>query len=305
MGPLVIDHPSLVPLAAENVQLQLSALRHLKLSSCSMSPGILARTPQLQSLQLYNCTLLPRGPNSWSQPEGVAALLTALPALACLQDLQLLYLKLDSARPPFNAFSALTASSQLTSLQVEGYCRPALPQGALPHCLPDNKQLPQLRKLILGQDQDDAPLGRAYMEGEELTRIFRCLPNLEELGVTCSIRPDCHYTVLTTLLDLPRSCSSLDVGGDAFGNGAAAVVAQITELTNIRWSSSNTLTDAGLECLTALTNLQRLTVQSCPGISEEVANEPPRGGWSGFVTLEGDDEGEVGAVDILWWWWWC
>lgn len=97
-------------------------------------------------------------------------------------------------------------------------------------------------------------------------RMQAC-PNLVSLNVQSTVKPG----DISPLLQLPTSCVSLSVGGRAFYDAAAAVVAQLTQLTKLKWLSSPGLTDAGLEQLTALTALRSLHMDGMPGLSDAVS----------------------------------
>jgi hypothetical protein len=57
---------------------------------------------------------------------------------------------------------------------------------------------------------------------------------------------------LSGLLELPQSLDSICVGGNAFGDAAAPVLAQLTQLNSLSLGYSPGFTDAGLEQLTNL-----------------------------------------------------
>lgn len=63
---------------------------------------------------------------------------------------------------------------------------------------------------------------------------------------------------VSALLKLPQQSQDLGVGGQAFGDKAVEVVAQLTQLTQLHWTGSPGLTHAGLAQLTALHALNAL-----------------------------------------------
>jgi hypothetical protein len=70
------------------------------------------------------------------------------------------------------------------------------------------------------------------------------------------------------MLELPQSLRLLCVGGNAFGDAAAPVLAQLTQLKHLHLSFSPGFTDAGLEQLTNL-DLEHLSLYGT-GPSEAV-----------------------------------
>jgi hypothetical protein len=62
----------------------------------------------------------------------------------------------------------------------------------------------------------------------------------------------CAGADLSGLLELPQSLDSLWVGGEAFEDAAAPVLARLTQLESLYLSFTPMFTDAGLEQLTEL-----------------------------------------------------
>ena len=87
-------------------------------------------------------------------------------------------------------------------------------------------------------------------------------------------------TDLSGLLQLPTSLNCLWIGGEAFGDVAAPVLAQLTQLDSFL-SYTPGFTDAGLEQLTNL-NVERLCIH-CSGFSEAVSP-----GCFGSIDLTGN-----------------
>lgn len=90
------------------------------------------------------------------------------------------------------------------------------------------------------------------------------------------------------LLQLPESCTSLLVGGIAFNDDAAPVVAQLTHLEYLCWHHAPRFTDAGLEQLMPLC-LWRLYVYNC-GLSVQATSKRDS------ITLDITWKEEVSAV---------
>lgn len=161
-------------------------------------------------------------------------------------------------------FSGLTASSQLTALRMTDKARDALPQHALEYMLPAGKQLQQLRVLHL-----EGAAGNSTVQGcvsaADISSIGICCPALTELVLRSAVASGENVIGLAAL---QSSLQSLDVEGVGFGDEAAAVVAQLTNLHSLRWhnSGSPALTETGLQQLTALKGLTSLMMISCPAI---------------------------------------
>lgn len=242
---------------------QLSGLRHLDLSHCTVAPSVLGSLKQLQVLHLERCQLLPTEAN----PQSTAALLKALPELTSLQDAQLILHGLDTVNIAPQHFAALTESQYVTHLALSHDSQKAFPQGAAKYMFPPNRQMQSLRHLEIstsGSGQVD-PV-EWCLTSADVSRIINCCPQLWYLDISSSVEPDADLLVL---LQLPESCTSLLVGGAAFTDAVAPVVAQMTQLKFVAWSWSPGLTDAGLEQLVRL-ELDRLLVSHC-SLSEQIS----------------------------------
>jgi hypothetical protein len=86
------------------------------------------------------------------------------------------------------------------------------------------------------------------------------------------------------LLQLPQTCTSLDVGGAAFSDDAAPLLAQLTQLRELSWTHSPGFTEAGLEQLVGM-DLDELHVRKC-GIFQGV----PRARQARTIYLEFDPD---------------
>lgn len=248
----------------------LSCLLQLRLDGCRILPELLASMPQLQRLVLSDCTLLPCGPDGRVTTDGAAALFSAIQRLTQLQRLSLFDFALnDAGLVPLGQFFCLTAaSSALTELQLIGV---KLPAEALLHMFPAGKTFSAMRELCLwGEYQSVGPIGAG-----ELSRIFSCCPGLEALTVPDVVPPG---TDLGCLLQLPQTCSRLELAGNAVDDAAAAIIAQLTQLTSLSLGYSDELSGVGLRQLTVLRSLKQLKLAICDPVSVEYKAGAPRAG---------------------------
>lgn len=191
-------------------------------------------------------------------PQGPVALLRALQQATSLQSLKLFNASLHSAHASLQLFSALTASPNLTKLTIHAQEEQPLPQaaGAIQQMFPAGRELPKLQELsiawVLGDEQQ--PQIGWCVDTKGLASIVRCCTQLLSLDIDGVVRdPD-----VSPLLRLPRCCVELEVGGHAFDDRAAAVIAQLTHLTQLCWANAPQLTDVGLQHLTALQALDSI-----------------------------------------------
>jgi hypothetical protein len=149
---------------------------------------------------MMDCDLLPTvPPHEHLQPEGTAALLAVLPRLTCLQDLRLRLPGLDTVNTPPQHFSALTASSHLTMLELTREGHMTVPKGAVQHMFPPGRQMPSLQALYLstepcgvnGPDYEDW-----CTDSSDILRISSCCPQLQRLGLLLSVDPEADLSVL-------------------------------------------------------------------------------------------------------------
>lgn len=171
-----------------------SNLLHLTMTECSVDSGVFADMTQLQHLDLLLCNFLPAGLGG----EGIASFLSALPALPRLQHLQLANLGttgLRYAQPPYSAFSALTASSQLTTLHVREGGSPPVPLGSVQFIFPAGRRLPQLHSLTL-LDPTGGSEGAWCLDSEDVGCIVDCCPNLATLDIRNVVQPDADLSAL-------------------------------------------------------------------------------------------------------------
>jgi hypothetical protein len=158
-------------------------------------------------------------------------------------------------------FSALTASSQLTMLNLVRIDDSVLPKGALQHMFPPGRQMPMQHLPIQAHSSEGTffPPGGWSLDSADLLPIVQACPDLQALHIINSVQP---YADLSPVLQLPRTCSLLDVGGAAFTDAAVPILLQLTQLEDLSWSQSTRFTDIGLEQLTQL-NLTELVVERC------------------------------------------
>jgi hypothetical protein len=86
----------------------------------------------------------------------------------------------------------------------------------------------------------------------ELLWIAIACPGLRELKISRVVRPGASCARLQLL---PDDMTKLALAGVAFGDAAAAAVAQLTRLQFLQWYRAPELSDVGFQHLTALTAL--------------------------------------------------
>lgn len=254
---------------------QLTSLLQLTVQKGAVSPALLAGFTKLQQLALQECRLLPSPDADGRQTDGATALLEVLPKLQQLQLLQLYLTPPALYAVPPQRFSALTASSQLTYLELQARGVPLLPQGAVQHMFPARRQLSQLQCLTLsgtdyynGDDHDDY-IGDAWgLRASDLSSIVTCCPGLTALSLVHAVDIQ-DLDMLPPLLQLPLGCRTLHFGGVPWGD-LQPVLGQLTQLHNLKLSDIECLEDLDLETLTALTGLTALVLSNCAQLSEEL-----------------------------------
>lgn len=244
---------------------QLVHLQKLDLTGVDFNPVLIRGMSQLLHLYLEYFTLLP--PNEGNDGADSAAVL--LEAVGGMRQLKRFSLVDDdniweaSREVQANHFAALTASSHLTKLEVGCDEEQPLPVEALRHMFPAGQALPELQELTVCASEMSA--GPGFITAAELRNVISACPVISSLDITCVLQPgaDVH-----ALLQLPATCRSLAIGGEAFGESAAVVVAQLTQLTRLSWMESHDLSDAGLDRLTALQALEKLLLREMQGLSD-------------------------------------
>jgi hypothetical protein len=230
----------------------------LQLAQVKLDAGVLGHLLHLQQLVLEDCNT-----------EATAAV--ALAAIGQLSQLQVLTVShLARSDKPYaclleeatvSEMSALTASSHLQHLKVNcfkyGYVC-ALPHGAAAHMFPPGRLLQQLLFLQFGPGEFGNDDCGGCLSSEDLRHIASSCPNLQSVHLKHAIKKNQTWDALLQLHD----CRSLSVGGtwDEFDNAAAAVVAQMTQLTHLSCLCNKGINSIGLQ-LTKLTSLQRLELK--------------------------------------------
>jgi hypothetical protein len=253
--PWEVDEPSGPTVKLLQLPQQLLGLLSLDITRSEVLPAALGSATQLRRLHLYDCSLLPRELGC-KATEGTVALLDVLSKLKSLQDLKLQLVGLDVDNIPAQRFSALTASSQLTRLAVvEKYDAP-IAQAAAQHMFPAGGQALQLRELIINKQYSSMPDGLppgflpdgCCLDSAGLAAIVSACPGLQHLDIADAVQPSAD---VSALLQLPQSCTHLGVGGEAFGDVAVPLIAQLTQLKVLSWSPRK-LTAAGAQQLEAI-----------------------------------------------------
>lgn len=290
---LKLSGVDIAPWKASAVQgaAQLSNLQHLQVSTLALIPSVLTHWRSLTHLSVegallshtaaeYNDAAAEYGDVDFDpanraalQARDVERLLAAVAQLTELQHLRLAGIcTFDSGLVGAQAYSALTASSKLTTLEVlaEDHRMP-LVREAFAHMLPQGRQLPHLRRLWL-DGGGDIYCGPGYgvdtyeppcIFADDMQRIGASCPGLTCLKMTGGVMGGNTYALLTLL---PPSLLELHVEGFAAGDDQAEQIAQLTQLKSLTWGSSP-LTPAALQELTALQGLTQLSVAG--GVSLE------------------------------------
>jgi hypothetical protein len=205
-------------------------------------------------------------------------LLSLLRQMTQLQHLQVSKMQLDELTD-LKQLSALTASPQLTSLAVLARFYTPIPLHGLEHMLPQGRQLTQLRVLRL--QGSEANSHDQCLDSYDIQRIAEACPGLTELTLKGVVNWGANLNPLAQ--HLQHTLESLSVAGPAFGDTAAAAVAQLQHLQRLEWSDSPNLSDAGLLQLTRLENLRWLSIRSCRGLCHSIL---PPDSWYAASKLE-------------------
>ena len=147
---------------------------------------------------------------------------------------------------------------------------PCLAAGVVQHMFPAGRQLSQLTNIYMqGMHRDAEFMDKPCMTGAELASLISCCPALHKLQICNSLEASAD---VSPLMQLPPCCTNLQVGGPAFGDEAAGVVCQLTQLRELTWFHSKDLTDRGVKKLTALTRLWELDMWRMQGLSDCIIN---------------------------------
>lgn len=139
---------------------RLVCLQKLKLAHAGLSTVALASLSRLTRLQLYGCRWRPTASHfqessedSESEADAVSDAADLLAAIGGMCQLQHLTVDGYNECLPYTGryvdCAALTASSQLTHLEIRGWWEQPLPEIAVQHVFPAGRQLPQLQQLVL------------------------------------------------------------------------------------------------------------------------------------------------------------
>jgi hypothetical protein len=149
--------------------------------------------------------------------------------------------------PPAAAFAALTGSSKLEHLDIQG-C--SLPAGAWEHMFPTGRQMPQLESLFLS--------GVVQPSGEraavpEISRLVSICPGLQSLtirGLQCSAEQLAPLTGLRSLHTLQLTVPQ---------GSPEAVIGYMCQLTGLEKLDMQNVQGADDGLLLQLTQLRQLT----------------------------------------------
>jgi hypothetical protein len=257
----VVPANSLTTLTLHDVKLTDSASRLVNLRKLKLSTGLMTLT---NPVALASMTLLTKLELRFSNvAAGVAAgvdgtisaFLGAVRGLRQLEDLEVFCSEsiLRAAEP--RACSALTAASQLSYLDICSEFGQPLPATVLQHMFLAGKQKPLLKYIGICSRNDCWDKG--FITTAELSSLVAACPALFCLDLTRVLAADAD---VSSLLKLPQQCQHLGVGGQVFGDEAAGLVAQLTQLQQLFWTGSPGLTNAGVAKLTALHMLYTLII---------------------------------------------
>jgi hypothetical protein len=190
IGPEFNNEPSLPP-----QMLQLAGLLQLDLQECAFTPAVLGAFTRMQKLKLWQCTLLPRGPDDDDDvydTQGTAALLDALAKLTCLQDLELALDGLDTVSTAPQRFASLTASTHLTRLVLEPYGCIPLAKGAVQYMFPAGRHLPLLQHITITprvEERQDWDADQWCIDAADIRQIASCCTGLAWLDIALTVKP--------------------------------------------------------------------------------------------------------------------
>jgi hypothetical protein len=226
-----------------------AGLRSLLLKRCTLQPNVLLVFDNLHSLDLRGVAY--HGRATFEE------LLEAVSQLSLLSTLALS--PSDGLHPPAEAFTTLTASTQLSSLRL------CLWDDAAPRhyvLFQPDTVYPQLRVLDLCHERSSPrnKFGAWPQSDEQLQQLCSCCPALEHLEFV--VRQGATAEALLPLLELPALTRLAVLGG----SGAAAiavlgVAAQLTGLRQLTLEYLPPLTHPALLQLTALTGLEQLVLR--------------------------------------------
>lgn len=249
-----------------------SALQELRLVEIGLRPHSLDGLTQLRVLHLENCKVLSGLHEAQADVDDGAALLAAV---AEMKQVETLLIESDdvvlfSVEPQHLA--ALTASTNLKTLHVCSWDS-LLPPDALKFMFAGNRLLPELQHLGLSCQLDVlyAELDSASTPPADLGLVCASCRGLTSLLLHNVLGPG----ILSA--NLPPLCASLSIGGEAIDDAAAAVLCNNTQLRHLGIWGAPALTNAGLEHVTRLANLEFVGIFGWDGRTPEVV--PPGQGY--------------------------
>lgn len=231
-------------------------------------PSDLGPMTQLRVLSLIGCTVAGWPDGGEPSAAATAAFLAGLQQLKQLSHLSLEAVALDTGVRPLQQWSALTAATGLTRLDLQWMDPQPLPVlGGAQVVFSARRPLPHLRVLSLSTNEDDNEHERC-LDGDDLNSIVGCCPSLVELQLVSTVREGAD---LTPLCRLPPCLTLLAVGGDAVTDAVAVpVMLQLTQLQELHVVNAPGFTDTGLQQLTALKGVTKLEVAFCQGVSSRI-----------------------------------
>jgi hypothetical protein len=223
---------------------RLTALHSLSLHGCTVQPGVLSKLQQLQALSHLLC--------SGACPAEVLAEIAQLSALTEL-DYIAGYIGEDDVPPAAAAFTALTASTNLCSLELGQHI-------GIQACdlFMAGKVYPHLRRVNLTRGELGMPLSE-----QQLQQLCCCCPALDSL--TFRIFENPSSTALLPLQQLPALTHLALHRVGATAAVVAGAVARLTGLKVLHVVDLSNLTDPTLLQLTALTALEELHLDTSYG----------------------------------------
>ena len=201
-----------MPLLKTLTGLQVLHLKGHHYGPYGVDPTLLQSFSSLQRLVLDDVTFL----GAAGEPEGgLAALLAALPGLQQLQELtvKLTSMNMQGHGPAAAAFSALTASSDLRTLQLSGLT--AVPSGAWEHAFTAGRKLPTLHTLVMDgtppidfpgmlHPEDNSALEPRCFTDPEFEALVDCCPALRHLELRSSLERTQPLDLLLQLTGLTQ-----------------------------------------------------------------------------------------------------
>jgi hypothetical protein len=236
---------------------RLTALQSLSLRLCRAQADVVAALTQLRALTLFRVKAL--------QPEDTRdTLRLTLSQLPLLTQLAYVGDHFSPGPPPADAFTALTASSNLCSLQV-GVTVPVL-RGTVPCGSPFTlgAMYPHLRLIDLQYKESRSMFPNKYIlsmavSEQQLQQLCSSCPAVEALAFNLCSRPS--PTALQPLLQL-SALTRLGVYNVGSATATVAgVAAQLTGLKQLVLGDLQQLADPSLLQLTVLTALRGLTLR--------------------------------------------